>query len=167
MDEQNSKLRIGLARNIARKLLRDTGIKNPPILIRDIVNQIKKQRDLSVYPWACGSEIDGIQVTQGNSATIGYNQAKHQHRQRFTVAHEIGHLLLGHTSGNFILDLNSKKPEDIEANQFAAELLMPLEMLKNSFQSGIKNAKDIARIYNVSEEMTWWRLCDCKLILKM
>ena len=166
MEEQNNKPRIGFARNVARKLLADVGINNPPILIRDIINHIKKEKDLSVYSWAFGENTDGIQITEGEKATIGYNQAQHPHRQRFTVAHEIGHLLLGHTSKNFILDLNSKKPEEIEANQFAAELLMPLEMLKKDLQSK-KNAKDIAREYNVSEEAVWWRLYDCKLITKI
>jgi len=166
MEEQNNKPRIGFARNVARKLLADVGINNPPVLIRDIINHIKKEKDLSIYSWAFGEDTDGIQITEGEKATIGYNKAQHPHRQRFTVAHEIGHLLLGHTGKNFILDLNSKKPEEIEANQFAAELLMPLEMLKKDLQSK-KNAKDIAREYNVSEEAVWWRLYDCKLISKI
>lgn len=166
MNEDNNKPRIGVARNVARKLLAEADIKNPPVLIRDIINHIKKQRDLSVYPWAFGNDTDGIQITEGEKATIGYNQSQHPHRQRFTVAHEIGHLLLGHTGKNFILDLNSKKPEEIEANQFAAELLMPLEMIKNDLKNK-KNAKDIAGKYNVSEEAVWWRLYDCKLITKI
>lgn len=166
MNEENNKPRIGVARNIARKLLAEVDIKNPPVLIRDIINHIKKQRDLSVYSWAFGNDTDGIQITEGEKATIGYNQSQHPHRQRFTVAHEIGHLLLGHTGKNFILDLNSKKPEEIEANQFAAELLMPLEMIKNDLQNK-KSAKDIASKYNVSEEAVWWRLYDCKLIIKI
>ena len=166
MEEQNNKPRIGFARNVARKLLADVGINNPPVLIRDIINHIKKEKDLSIYSWAFGEDTDGIQITEGEKATIGYNKAQHPHRQRFTVAHEIGHLLLGHTGKNFILDLNSKKPEEIEANQFAAELLMPLEMLKKDLQSK-KNAKDIAKEYNVSEEAVWWRLYDCKLITKI
>ncbi len=167
MEEQNNKPRIGFARNTARKLLENAGIKNPPVLIRDIVSHIKKEKDLSVYSWAFGEDTDGIQITEGEKAAIGYNQKQHPHRQRFTVAHEIGHLLLGHTGKNFILDLNSKKPEEIEANQFAAELLMPLEMLKKDFQNGKKTAKDIAQAYNVSEEAVWWRLYDCKLITKI
>jgi Zn-dependent peptidase ImmA (M78 family) len=166
MNEENNKPRIGMARNIARKLLAEVEIKNPPVLIRDIINHIKNQRDLSVYPWAFGNDTDGIQITDGERATIGYNQSQHPHRQRFTVAHEIGHLLLGHTGKNFILDLNSKKPEEIEANQFAAELLMPLEMIKKDLQNK-KKAKDIANKYNVSEEAVWWRLYDCKLITKI
>lgn len=163
----NSKPRIVLSRNIARKLLTDIGINNYPILIRDIINHIKREKDLSVYAWAFGKDIDGIQITEGEKAAIGYNQAQHPHRQRFTVAHEIGHLLLGHTTKNFILDLNSKKSEEIEANKFAAELLMPLKLLKKDFQNGMKNAKDIAKAYNVSEEVVWWRLKECRLIMKM
>jgi len=167
MEEQNNKPRIGFARQTARKLLADVGIKSPPILIRDIINHIKEEKDLSIYPWAFGNDTDGIQITEGDTATIGYNKAQHPHRQRFTIAHEIGHLLLGHTEKNFILELNSKKPEEIEANQFAAELLMPLEMLKKDFQNGKKDAKDIAKVYNVSEEAVWWRLYACKLITKI
>lgn len=167
MEEQNNKPRIGFARQTARKLLADVGIKSPPVLIRDVIGHIKKEKDLSIYPWSFSNNTDGIQITEGEKATIGYNQTQHPHRQRFTVAHEIGHLLLGHTGKNFILDLNSKKPEEIEANQFAAELLVPLEMLKKDFQNGKKNAKDIAKTYNVSEEAVWWRLYDCKLITKI
>ncbi len=165
MDNQNNNPRIDLARKMARKLLADIGIKNPPILIRDVVEHIKKEKDLSVYPWAFGKDTDGIQITQEESATIGYNQAQHQHRQRFTVAHEIGHFILGHTRGNFILDLNSKKPEEIEANQFAAELLMPLKMFKKDFLRD-KNVATLARLYNVSEEAIWWRINDCRLLSK-
>ena len=56
MEEQNNKARIGFARQTARKLLADVGIKNPPVLIRDIINYIKKEKDLSVYPWAFGKD---------------------------------------------------------------------------------------------------------------
>lgn len=166
MEDQN-KPRIGLARNIARKILNDAGIKNPPILIKDVIACIKKDRDVSVYPWAFGDNTDGIQVASGDTSTIGYNKNQHPHRQRFTVAHEIGHLLLGHTAKNFILDLNSRKPEEIEANQFAAELLMPLAMLKEDFQNGNKDIKYIAERYNVSEDAVWWRLIDSKLLSKI
>jgi len=167
MEDQNNKPSIGLARKTARKLLADVGINNPPIFIRDIINYIKKDKDLSVYAWEFGEDTDGIQVTKGDKAMIGYNKTQHMHRQRFTVAHEIGHLLLGHTKENFVLDLSSNKPEEIEANQFAAELLMPLKMLKKSFQNGKVDVKRITKIYNVSEEMVWWRLYNCNLITKI
>jgi len=71
MNEQNNKPRVGVVRNLARKLLADIGIKNPPILIRDVVNHLKKDKDLSVYSWSFGNDIDGIQITEGEKATIG------------------------------------------------------------------------------------------------
>ena len=167
MDEIQNKPRIGSARKVARQLLKDVGVSKLPIMIKDIVNQIKKSSDLSVYPWAFGDDTDGIQVTQGDSATIGYNQAQHRHRQRFTVAHEIGHFMMGHTNGNSIFDLNSKKPEEIEANQFAAELLMPLAFLNKEIKNGNKDVKNMAQVFDVSEESVWWRLRECNLIGKM
>jgi Zn-dependent peptidase ImmA (M78 family) len=166
MEEQNNKPRIKFAQQTAKKLLADIGINTPPILIRDVINYIKKQRDLSIYPWAFGDDTDGIQVSKGDAVAIGYNESQHPHRQRFTVAHEVGHLLLGHTEKNFVLDLKSKKPEEVEANQFAAELLMPLDMVKKDVQNRIA-AKDMASKYNVSEEALWWKLYECNLFKKI
>ena len=167
MENQNNKPRIAVARDTARKLLSEAGIIDPPIFIKEVVEYLERFHDLSIFAWNFGDDIDGIQVTKEQSATIGYNKTQHQHRQRFTIAHEIGHFLLGHTSKNYDFNLKSKKPKEIEANQFAAELLMPLKMLKQDFENGIKNAKDIAKRYNVSEEAVWWRLYDCKLINKI
>ena len=167
MEPQNNSPRIGTARNVARKLLTDIGINKPPVLIKIVIDYLKKTMDLSIRPWSFGEDTDGIQLTEGNKNTIGYNQSQHPHRQRFTIAHEIGHLLLGHTSGDSDFDLDSTKPEEIEANQFAAELLMPLSMLKSDLKKGLKDISVLAKIYNVSEKALWWRLLDCKLINKM
>jgi len=57
-------------------------------------------------------------------------------RQRFTIAHELGHLLIhkystAHADGRYQVRFRNEKSatgsvrEEIEANQFAAELLMP------------------------------------------
>jgi len=167
MDEIQNKPKVGSARKVARQLLKDVGVSKLPIMINDIINQIKKSSDLSVYPWAFVDDTDGIQVTHGDSASIGYNQAQHRHRQRFTVAHEIGHFMMGHTNGNSGFDLESKKPEEIEANQFAAELLMPLAFLNKEIKNGNKNVKKLAQVFDVSEESVWWRLRECNLISKL
>lgn len=167
MDDLQNKPRIGSARNVARQLLKDAKIDCAPIMIRDVVSHIKKSSDLSVYPWAFGDNTDGIQVTHGESATIGYNQDQHRHRQRFTVAHEIGHFMMGHTNGNSTFDLDSKKPEEIEANQFAAELLIPLSLLNKELKSGNKDVGNIARVFDVSKESIWWKLRECNLISKL
>lgn len=165
MIEEGTKPRIVFARNVARKIIADLKIENPPILIGNIIAHLKKSHNLSVYSWALGDNVDGIQITQGDVSAIAYNGAKHSHRQRFTVAHEIGHLLMGHTR-EAPMDLYSDKPENIEANQFAAELLMPLHMLKNDFQGDEKDIVLLAKRYFVSEEAMWRRLLECKFLSK-
>ncbi|PIP15294.1 hypothetical protein COX47_00420 [Candidatus Roizmanbacteria bacterium CG23_combo_of_CG06-09_8_20_14_all_35_49] len=162
--EETNKVRIAYARKKARLLLEEANIKQPPIILNTIIQHLKKTQPLSVQKWSFGDQTDGIQVTVGEKAVIGYNDDKHHNRKRFTVAHEIGHLILGHTQQNY--DLENKSIDDTEANQFAAELLMPLEMLKNDIKI-IKNVKDLAKKYVVSEEAMWIRLIECKLILKI
>jgi Zn-dependent peptidase ImmA (M78 family) len=89
---------------------------------------------------------------------ITYNMFDHPVRQRFTVAHEIGHHVLGHTQyGRRFRDnpenySMSSLPEEREANSFAAELLMPLSQLE--YMLYVQNVDDIsqlAEIFNVSE----------------
>jgi len=167
MEEIQNKPRIGSARKVARQLLKDVGVSKLPIMVRDIINHIKKTTDLSVYAWSFGDNTDGIQITHGDTATIGYNEDQHRHRQRFTVAHEIGHLLMGHTNGNSPFDLSSKKPEEIEANQLAAELLMPLSFLNKEIKNNNKNVDNLAQIFDVSKDAMWWRLRECNLISKL
>jgi Zn-dependent peptidase ImmA (M78 family) len=72
---------------------------------------------------------------------IGVNKSHAVVRQRFTIAHELGHLLLHaqedlHVDeGIWLRNERSSRAEDereIEANQFAAELLMPTDLVKEA-----------------------------------
>lgn len=164
MENESIAPRIGLAKNIARKLIKDSGIKYPPVLLRDVLFWIKNTRNVQVVGWDFGKKVAGIQLTEGDSFVIGFNVTQHQHRQRFTVAHEIGHLLLGHTSSNNSTPYeNGKNPHEVEASVFAAELLMPIKLIKKDYSSGV-NPKSLAFKYRVSEEAMWRRLMDCRLI---
>ncbi len=158
---ETNKARIAFARKKARLLLEEVNIKQPPIILNIIVQHLKKTQPLSVQKWSFGDQTDGIQITFGEEAVIGYNDDRHPNRKRFTVAHEIGHLILCHTQQNY--DSENKETDDIEANQFAAELLMPLGMLKQDIKI-MKNVKELAKKYIVSEEAMWRRLMECKLI---
>ncbi|WP_374340254.1 ImmA/IrrE family metallo-endopeptidase [Methyloversatilis sp.] len=74
-------------------------------------------------------------------------------RARFTVVHELGHALLGHQRGINRAPLNRplKCYEDSEwqANQFAAEFLMPLPQIQSL---GLNNARAIGLHFNVSHQ---------------
>ncbi len=78
----------------------------------------------------------------GEQHVIGVNSAHPKPRQRFTIAHELGHRAL-HPGREIILDvpvrvnLRDKTSsmatdiEEIEANAFAAALLMPEKMIRD------------------------------------
>ena len=63
-------------------------------------------------------------------------------RLRFTLAHEIGHIFLGHTCD---CDAN-----EYEANTFAAQLLMPWFTIKMLNSNHFADANTIANIFGVS-----------------
>ncbi|HVB21550.1 MAG TPA: XRE family transcriptional regulator [Ktedonobacteraceae bacterium] len=68
-------------------------------------------------------------------AYVLINSDKPRTRRRFTIAHELGHLVLGHLhEGEMVLDetLNASHPHETEANAFAAGLLMPEEGVRAS-----------------------------------
>ncbi len=78
-------------------------------------------------------------------------------RFRFTLAHELGHILLGHgndrdsefdTREN-MWNPNKKSPE-YEADEFAAELLMPEEKFKGVWNA-TKDVPTTAVFFNVSK----------------
>ncbi len=63
--------------------------------------------------------------------TIYINVTENESRQRFTMAHEIGHFVLGHQGENGVnyrSDLINGI-EERQANDFAAKLLMPKELI--------------------------------------
>jgi Zn-dependent peptidase ImmA (M78 family) len=159
MENQTEKLRVnvGGARNIARRLLKDAKAKDVPISLYKIIEYLKPEHELEVVRFPLES-VDGILVVVEDQPTIGFNPSMAWVRRRFTIAHEIGHLLLGHTCTDPDLD---NDPE-AEANQFAAELLMPLAILKIDYKA--KPSPDyLAQKYIVSREAMIIHLMECRI----
>lgn len=108
------------------------------------IEQLARLEGVQVERADFGDEISGVLVKDRDRAIIGVNGRHAYTRQRFTIAHELGHHLLHarrelFVDKDFIVhfrDANSSKgydPLEIEANQFAAELLMPAEKVKEIF----------------------------------
>jgi Zn-dependent peptidase ImmA (M78 family) len=85
-------------------------------------------------------DVSGLIVRDGSSVTIGVNAKQRRSRQRFTIAHEFGHFLLhdgmsSHVDHDYRVNFRSNASslaedvEEIEANFFAASLLMPRQFL--------------------------------------
>ena len=79
-------------------------------------------------------QIAGVLLRRaGGDSFIGVNADHHTVRQRFTLAHELGHLHMGHQARvELASDLfaGTGNSEEVEANYFAAEFLLPREMAR-------------------------------------
>lgn len=78
-------------------------------------------------------KFDGVSLfTDKGAPVIVVNKNYPNDRKRFTIAHELGHLVL-HILGQFAIpDYREGKVMEEEANRFASEFLMPAESIKNS-----------------------------------
>lgn len=112
-------------------------INTPPVPIIDIVKKegfSVMEADFSNLP---NPNLSGFVVKNEDKKTIYVNREESFQRKRFTVAHEFGHWLLGHTDGEKYVQLcrNRSKVErsnetiEREANFFAANLLIPRKFL--------------------------------------
>lgn len=72
------------------------------------------------------ASVDAYSLGTGTRPLVLLNPAKHDHhRQRFDVAHELGHLVL-HADA----EPGTRRAEE-QANRFAAELLMPADAIRH------------------------------------
>lgn len=91
-------------------------------------------------------------------------------RRRWTIAHEIGHIVCGHhilsavdkIAENSFAQINNQDYE-IEADYFAVTLLSPLPLFK-AFE--IQSARDIQNTFSLSAEASDIRLKEYKIWLK-
>jgi hypothetical protein len=128
------------ATRIAREILKREGVTAPSVPVEKIA-----RRHARIVPQELPAGISGMLVPlppnpSQKSWAIVVNRSHAIVRRRFTIAHELGHLLLHrysqpHADAAFKVrfrDGNSSLGsirEEIEANQFAAELLMPEALL--------------------------------------
>ena len=127
-------------------------------------------------------EISGAIIREGDRINIGVNADHSENRQRFTVAHEIGHLVLHDAEAQIdhgysqrvhsgprvtaFRDTTSSAAIDdkeIEANRYAAALLMPVPFLKNSLKARHQPLREtdisaLAKEYGVSAQAMNFRL---------
>lgn len=123
----------------AIRILNQLQIARAPVPVEKIAKELRAQ----VRYRPLDDEISGMIYIKDDVPIIGVNSLHHPNRQRFTIAHEIGHLVLHrdimtrevHVDRQFHVlmrdDRSASGTEKIEiqANQFAAELTMPHGLL--------------------------------------
>lgn len=101
---------------------------------------------------AGGTNSGRCVITDEGSKIIIVNPYDSLTRQRFTVAHELGHALL-HNEGvheRSDVRLTSYRKHEVEANKFAAALLMPSDHVSVAVDLG-KNLEELAELFGVSQ----------------
>jgi len=114
----------------------------------------------------------GMIAQRSGSSMILVNQSDSPNRKRFTIAHELGHhfLHLQGEDGEFVdgeadlfretpgtVETTDKAMMEVQANKFAASLLMPSELVRQEWDK-LRSVERIARHFNVSEEAMGYRL---------
>jgi Zn-dependent peptidase ImmA (M78 family) len=169
---QKANIKVAVA--IARGLLKTLRIMEPPVAIDDIVRErgliVKKAEVPGMLSGQLYPEVREIFINTRGRAVV---------RQRFTLAHELGHWELRHYERTSVVgdelgfdgpygDPNgrpAKNPIEVEANVFAAELLMPtswIRKLNKPLQAGEPDR--LAELYQVSREAMFYQLMSCRMM---
>ena len=149
------------SRNAVWQLLIDCEIKELPIKITDICKQIGipvKFADLQ-------GDSDGYTFIYKGQPIIVVNQnCKRISRLRFTVAHELGHIILGHVGKYALVNREPSQndnPIEQEANIFASRLLAPACVL---WGCKVKSAEDIMKLCDLSYQAADFRMERMKVL---
>lgn len=152
--EPEARARIGWARETARSVAKRYGLK-PPVDVHGLASAagLKVAYDLIAVPAQYYREERLIVVKKD----------EHRHRQRFSIAHELGHWFLHH---DVMRDKCTEcgdgfrafeRAVEAEAHEFAAELLVPLTILNRLVKEGASPSQ-MASAFDVSEAALWVRL---------
>jgi Zn-dependent peptidase ImmA (M78 family) len=165
----------------ANKVVAAYEIKAVPIP----VEYIAEQEGAEVRHRRFDSDISGLLLRNDDgSVIIGVHASQARSRQRFTVAHELGHYLMHQGRAVIVEHLHraarvnwrdgtsalASDKEEIEANQFAAALLMPRSLLEAHFESEVGRYDEerlvhlLARRFEVSPQAMRFRLVNLALL---
>ena len=175
-------------RSLVEQLLATHGVRTAAVDVELIAAALNAQ----IHNETADDNLSGflIRDVESRRALIGVNSTHSAARKRFTIAHEIGHLLLHegdvlHVDQREGVDLGLRvkrrdpesslgsDDEEKEANFFAAELLMPTSFLKVDLSDMEADAaqdedediiKALADQYEVSVQAMTFRLTNLGLL---
>jgi hypothetical protein len=96
-----------------------------------------------------------------------YNSEEISYRNRFTIAHELGHVVLGHVAEGKApkrdTTFSNNDPDEVDANAFAAALLMPEKFVRKLYRSA-RNVQELSEAFGVSTVAMTYRLKNLGII---
>jgi transcriptional regulator with XRE-family HTH domain len=147
----------------ATELLERAGVHEPPVPVDALVGRC----GVLLHSGKLPDPVSGILIELAEGAVIAVNSRHVNTRQRFTIAHELGHHLLAHTD-RFHVNLGDGAPPEYNyrleraANEFAADLLMPRSLVAPAFEKN-QNTSVLADMFDVSDIAMGYRLVNLGL----
>ncbi|BAY93792.1 MULTISPECIES: ImmA/IrrE family metallo-endopeptidase [unclassified Tolypothrix] len=139
--------------SVKAKKLAQSLIESYKLAIPVDLNLIAEQEGIFIRKEALEDNVSGMLVIKDEQSVIVVNVKHHPNRQRFTIAHELGHYFLHRKLASIFFDesllffrdeksAQGTKFQEIEANTFAAELLMPEKVLRERLSQEPLDALD-------------------------
>lgn len=152
----------------ALDLIQRHNILEPPVNVERIAEDL----GIEVRSTNFEDNVSGLLVRRGDEVVLGVNADHSENRQRFSIAHEIGHFVLHMTKPIFVDEClirfrnqaskDGVNREEIEANAFAAELLMPEHLVRQEMDSldywDEDTVEQLSRKFKVSQDAFVFRL---------
>lgn len=160
-------------KKIIKRIFTECNVTSLPIKLKVIL----KHYNIALREDVLEDSLSGFLYKNRDQHIITVNSMHSDVRQRFTIAHELGHYFLEH-HGNLFIDKGHLYRDarsssgtiemEKEANKFAAELLMPQELLyeliDNHGLEDISDIEDIAEKLKVSTQALTYRLSNLGII---
>ena len=140
------------ARDMAWRILLREGICALPVGIVGLCGRL----GIAVQGYTPQDQKEGFSVIMKGQPVIYVRRDRPKTRKRFTVAHELGHILLGHV-GEYPLSrdpLPQDDPREKAANAFAVRILAPACVL---WGCGVQTPEEIAALCGISLEAAAFR----------
>ena len=150
--------------DLVQALLLENQVTAPPVPVERIAKILGAQLRYSPLD----EELSGMIYVKEGTPIIGVNVIHHPNRQRFTIAHECGHLILHkqqltkevHVDKAFPMLMRDSASTagmdrmEIEANLFAAELLMPKSLLMETLGNKSFDIDDESAVSALAKSFT-------------
>jgi Zn-dependent peptidase ImmA (M78 family) len=137
---------------VARQQL-GLGLDQP---VHDILRVVEETQRIPVAVLRLGEGVAGAYVVRRSQPFIFLNGAQPVPRQRFTLAHELGHHRLGHAAvvdGVQEIEGKSADPLEQQANAFAGEFLAPDHALRTWLEA---NGQPLVTIAVLCRLASWF-----------